>query len=193
MFTFYSVTSLILKSFKWKIGWPWALSAVRTKLTFMWKWTETCMLGFCYLSCTEWDSRPSGGEGCLWLNIQKGECLGGSVGKASLPSAQVTVSGSWDWARCQALCSPWSLLLLLPLPLPVTCTLSLCNHNTFTLYTFQAFRINFSNFKALWGNCVLIRKLMNVIPSLFFLLCEPTMQWLYHHAKIVALSYPSTY
>ena len=40
-------------------------------------------------------------------------------------SAQVTISGSWDWAACRAPCSVGSLHLHCPLPLSWLCTLSL--------------------------------------------------------------------
>jgi len=45
-------------------------------------------------------------------------CLDGSVVE-HLPSAQVTISGSWDRAPHRAPCSAESLLLPLPLPLLV--------------------------------------------------------------------------
>ena len=50
-----------------------------------------------------------------------------------LPWAQVIISGSWDWAHCQAPSSGGSLLLLLPLPLPTAHPLSLSLSNNKSL------------------------------------------------------------
>lgn len=62
---------------------------------------------------------------CKTLKIILQGCLGGSVGCVWLSiSAQVLISGAWDWAPHQALLWVWNLLKIPshPLPLPPTST-----------------------------------------------------------------------
>ena len=60
--------------------------------------------------------------------ILDGAC-GWLSGLKPLPSAQVMISGSWDRAPHQVLCSAGSLLLPLFLPHPHPCSLSLSHSN----------------------------------------------------------------